>query len=245
MRRSVNFQDITHKDNIMLWLLLSFQAGFINAGGFLAFSRFVSHVTGYGSQIGLQLSERKYSLAMEMSLAPVFFIAGAAFSGYLIDRQVYQEKSPRIGTSLMFQSTLLFLMFVLGETGFFGEFGEPLILQRDFALLFCLCFVCGLQNATFTCLTSGQIRTTHMTGVATDFGMNLVRIPYLNVDDGERLRQKRINAVRLGTFISFMAGSAISAEVFYHLGYHGFIIPAVSSLLVLVQSRRIMDRPCS
>ena len=242
MLRAATFQDITHKDNVTLWILLAFQAGFINAGGFMAFSRFVSHITGYGSHVGLQLSQGNYSLALEMSLAPVFFVAGAAFSGYLIDRNVYQEKSPKIELSLVIQSALLMLMFVLGEAALFGVFGEPLVLQRDFALLFCLCFVCGLQNATFTCLTGGQIRTTHMTGVATDFGMNLVRIPYLTVDDSERSRQKRINAIRFLTFNSFMIGSAFSAEVFFNIGYHGFIIPSVTSLLVLIQSRRIMSR---
>ena len=242
MRRAATFQDITNRHNVMLWLLLAFQAGFINAGGFMAFARFVSHVTGYGSHVGLQLSERNYSLALEMSLAPVFFIAGATFSGYLIDREIYQNKAPKIEVSLVIQSSLLFLMFVLGEIGLLGVFGEPLVLQRGFALLFSLCFVCGLQNATFTCLTNGQIRTTHMTGIATDFGMNLVRIPYLIIDDKERERQKRINAIRFWTFSSFMIGSAVAAEVFYHVGYHGFIIPSVTSLLVLIQSRRIMSR---
>jgi len=242
MKRVAKFQDITHKQNVALWLLLAFQAGFINAGGFMAFARFVSHVTGYGSNVGLQLSEGNYSLALEMSLAPLFFIAGAVFSGYLIDRNVYQEKFPKIELSLLFQSSLLFLMFFMGEAGLFGNFGEPLVLQRDFALLFSLCFVCGLQNATFTCLTNGQIRTTHMTGVATDFGMNLVRIPYLKIDDKERDRQNRINSIRLGTFSIFMIGSAVAAEIFYHLGYHGFIVPALTSILVLIQSRRIMYR---
>ncbi len=241
MIRSQAFKDILRKENVVLWCLLAFQAGFINAGGFLACHRFVSHVTGYGSQIGLGFTSEGIWLSLEMMLAPLSFIAGASFSAFWIDRPYYQNRSPKVGTCLIIQSILLIFVFGFGELGFFGEFGEPLVLQRDFILLFSLCFICGMQNAAFACLTNGQIRTTHMTGLSTDLGMNLVRIPFLNVDEREKTYQKRLNWLRVATFLSFMLGSAISAVAFTALGYHGFLVPALTSLIVLFKSYRIMD----
>jgi len=241
MLRSQAFKDLLRKENSLLWCLLAFQAGFINAGGFMACHRFVSHVTGYGTHIGLSLFKDGFWLSLEMMVAPISFIAGAAYSAFLIDRPYFQQKKVRIDYALITQSALLFLVFMLGEWGMFGEFGEPLMLQRDFLLLFVLCFICGAQNATFATLTNGQIRTTHMTGLSTDLGTNMVRIQFLNVDEEEKNYQKRLNWLRAFIFISFMTGSGISAYVFSFLGYHGFIVPALTSLAVLALSKRIMD----
>lgn len=240
MFKSNAFKDILRVENVFLWLVLAFQAGFVNAGGFLACHRFVSHVTGFGTQIGLSVANNELFYAFEMMLAPISFIVGAAFSAFLIDRQTYQQKEAHVKTSVIIQSLLLVSVFALGELGVFGEFGEPLELQRDFALLFLLCFICGMQNATFATLTNGMIRTTHLTGLSTDFGMNLVRIPYLQVDEQERLYQKKVNFLRLNTIISFSLGSLIAAIVFRHIEYHGFIFPALTSIVILFLSYRIM-----
>ena len=241
MNRSLAFKDITRKENVILWCLLAFQAGFINAGGFMACHRFVSHVTGYGTQVGLGFISEGFWLSLEMMFAPISFIAGAAFSAFLIDRPYFQGRPAKVSTSLIIQSLLLTLVFVLGEWGVFGEFGEPLVLQRDFSLLFILCFICGAQNAAFACLTNGQIRTTHMTGLSTDLGMNLVRIPFLPIEEKEKKTLRKANWVRLFMFVAFMLGSAISAFVFSYLGgYHGFLIPAITSILVLFKSEKIM-----
>lgn len=240
MHRGHAFKDLLKKDTVILWGLLAFQAGFINAGGFIACHRFVSHLTGYGTQVGLTFVEKDIWVALEMAIAPLSFIAGSAFSAFLIDRPYFENRPPKIGTSLIVQSLLLVFVFVGGELGLFGEFGEPLELQRDFLLLFTLCFICGAQNAAFACLTNGQIRTTHMTGLATDLGMNLVRIPFLSIDEKEKSYQRKVNWMRLFIFFSFMIGSAISALVFSYVGYHGFLVPALTSFLVLYQSYKVM-----
>lgn len=240
MIRSDAFKDILRKENVLLWGLLAFQAGFLNAGGFVACHRFVSHVTGYGTQVGLAFTNDGIWMALEMALAPLSFIGGAAFAAYLIDRPYYQHKEGKVGLALVIQATCLLLVFIFGELGVFGEFGEPLVLQRDFVLLFTLCFICGLQNGTFASLTNGQIRTTHMTGLSTDLGLNLTRIRYLNVEEKEKRYQRRVNWLRLFTFLCFMTGSGIAAYVFSFLGYHGFLVPALTSLIVLARALETM-----
>jgi uncharacterized membrane protein YoaK (UPF0700 family) len=241
MFKSNAFKDILKNDNKKLWLLLAFQSGFINAGGFIACHRFVTHVTGFGSNIGLSFANNKIWIAMEMALAPVSFILGAAFSAFLIDRNTYQQREGQVKASVLIQSAFLIGVFVFGELGLFGVFGEPLVLQRDFALLFSLCFISGMQNGTFASLTNGMIRTTHLTGLATDLGLNVVRIPYLKVDDRERTYQRRVNRLRLNTILSFSGGSFVAAIIFKKLGYHGFIVPALTSLVVLYLCNKIMD----
>ncbi|NBW99862.1 hypothetical protein EBR03_09870 [bacterium] len=67
-----------------------------------------------------------------------------------------------------------------------------------------------------------------------------MRIPFLPGDEKEKTYQRKLNWLRLFTFFSFMWGSAIAAFVFTKLGYHGFLVPALTSLVVLFQAHHVM-----
>ena len=232
--KSDAFKDVLRTENIILWLILAFQAGFINAAGFLACHRFVSHMTGFGTQFGLALGEGDPMGAFEMFLAPISFIVGSIVSGLLIDKRVFQGKEAHVRTSTIIQFALILVVLIGGTFNLFGQFGEPLILQRDYFLLLILCFLCGLQNSTFTTLTAGQIRTTHLTGLSTDIGINLVRNYYINnISDQKRRELINVNWLRIYTFTSFFVGSAISAIVMMVGDYQGFILPAGTSLIIV------------
>ena len=45
-----------------------------------------------------------------------------------------------------------------------------------------LCFIMGLQNATVTKISGARIRTTHVTGMVTDVGIELGKLVYWNRD---------------------------------------------------------------
>ena len=70
------------------WIVLSFQAGALNAAGYLACHRFVSHVTGYGTLYGVEASRVQWSEAWGMLSVPIFFILGAMVSAFYVDRRV-------------------------------------------------------------------------------------------------------------------------------------------------------------
>ncbi len=238
--RSDCFKNILKRENVFLWILLAFQAGYINAAGFIACHRFVSHMTGFGTQIGVSLGEGQLLTAFEMLLAPVSFIAGCILSGHLIDKRIYRGFEPHVRTSVMIQFSLLLAVFIGGSFEIFGTFGEPLELQRDFILLFILCFMCGLQNATFTSLTNGQIRTTHLTGLSTDIGIHLVRNKYIDVNDEKRKELYLVNWLRIYTFVSFFTGSAISAILMVIGEYQGFLLPVGTSFIIILYINYVM-----
>ncbi len=48
------------------------------------------------------------------------------------------------------------------------------------ATVMLLCFIMGLQNAVITKLSHAEIRTTHVTGVVTDIGIELGKLSYCN-----------------------------------------------------------------
>jgi uncharacterized membrane protein YoaK (UPF0700 family) len=236
---SKSFRNPKH---VALWLSLAFQAGAINAGGWITCHSFVSHVTGVGTQIGMHIGQQNLLTAYELLAAPVSFILGAVASGFLIDRPRALGKKPRYVTAMFIIFGLLAFVFGEGLYGEFGEFGEPLLLGRDVLLLSVLSFVCGLQNASVTSATRGAIRTTHLTGISTDLGLNWVKVLYLPRFSRERYRELLINRVRLGTFVSFSLGSALGALVFLRYHYLGFALPASTALALLGISWRANHR---
>lgn len=232
--RSDVFRDVLDRRNQQIWLTLAFQSGFMNAGGYLACHRFVSHVTGYGAYVGMAAGEHDYLGAFEMALAPLFFLAGAAYSGWLVDRRIILGQEPRLRLGIVTLALMNLIIFTGEESGYLGEFGEPLVLQRDFELLFCLCFACGVQNGLFCGLTGGVVRTTHLTGPTTDLGVNLAKIATLPRDDPERARLVGVNALRTKIIVAFSGGSMIAMYVFAELTYEGFAIPFATSVLLIV-----------
>jgi len=236
------FKDVVAPRNQLLWILLAIQSGFMNAGGLLACHQFVSHMTGYGSNVGVAFANRQYMGALEMAMAPLFFLAGAIFAGWLVDRRMIRSEAPRIEAGIIILAALNMFIYTGEFSGYLGTFGEPLVLQRDFLLLFVLCFACGLQNGLFTGVTQGKIRTTHLTGPITDIGLNISRILTLGKDDPNRKRESTMNWLRVKIVGSFSLGSMIAALFFTKLSYEGFLVPCAISLFLVWYVRFLLNQ---
>ena len=210
------------KEYYWFWPLFCLQAGLINSGGFIACHRFVSHVTGFGTRIGMEFLQKNFLLGLEMLFIPVGFIAGCFLAGYM------QEVKKDSATGFLLISCLLMIVWGLGATGAFGTFGEPLLLQRDFLLLFLLCFACGIQNGLIASMTAGIVRTTHMTGIATDIGLSLTRVLF-----GSRDVEMPWFKLRVKKIIFFALGAAAGTLLFTRLEFTGFLVPALLNLILM------------
>lgn len=224
-------ESISHynKSNIAIWMSMAFQAGVLNIGGFMACHRFVSHVTGFATYFGFELNQKEYGHALGMLAVPFCFLIGSAVSGVLVDLRLKLHQKPKYYLSFGIIFFLLLIIYFGGVSGYFGNFGEPLSLTRDYLLLILLCFTCGIQNGTITTVSRSVIRTTHLTGITTDLGLGIVR--YLNRKklQHESINEGRANLMRFGIISSFVLGSASGGYVFYHFDYLGFLIPVLTS----------------
>ena len=172
------------------WCLLSFNGGCINAGGFLATGRFVSHVTGFATLFGVDAVDKEMASALGLLAVPCFFLAGSFLAGLLIDRPIYQGRKPHFDYVMGLSALFLSLSVVGGEFAIFGIFGGRFGQPSDYVLLSLLCLACGLQNGAITSSSGGTIRTTHLTGLTTDLGLGLARL--LNYSTLDQRFSKRI-----------------------------------------------------
>ncbi|KQV82381.1 hypothetical protein ASD15_10100 [Massilia sp. Root351] len=204
--------------NRHLGVLLCFVAGAINAGGFLAVRQYTSHMTGIVSDMADNLALGAYRLVLPGLGALLSFLAGAACSAIMVNYARRRRMHGEYALPLLLEALLL-----LG----FGVLGAQL---ADIAGLFVpltvmtLCFIMGLQNALITKISKAEIRTTHITGIVTDIGIELGKLAYWN---GRELQpgQHRVqaNGERLWLLVTlvsaFFAGGVSGALGFQTMGY--------------------------
>lgn len=206
------------------WYILSFLAGSINAGGYLAAHRFVSHVTGFATLFGIDAAQGRWDAALGIATVPLYFLLGVMIAAWLIDRRKYRGQRPLYAEVMALVCLCLILAAAGGFLGFFGEFGSEPKLRQDYILLALLCMASGLQNAAISSASSSTVRTTHLTGITTDLGIGIVR----GLSNPKFFQtEKRASIIRIGLWNSFAFGSAFGAVVVLRYQYLGFLFPAL------------------
>lgn len=211
----------TDAGNRRLGLSLAFVAGAVNAGGFFAVGQYTSHMSGVVSALAdhLALGEMRLLAAGVLSLASFFM--GAATSAILINWGRLHEAHSRYALPLLLEAALLLA---------FGLAGAALVANGHItATVALLCFVMGLQNAMITKASRAEIRTTHVTGLVTDIGIELGKLMYWN----RRVSADRSRLALLGALLAmFLTGGLAGAFGFRHFGYAA-TLPLAGVLLVL------------
>lgn len=233
------------RQSMVLCLVLSFQAGWINTGGFLACHRFVTHTTGFATMFGVELVSRNIATAIGMLSVPLFFLCGAMISAFFIDRNLqfpsqdknedFEGRAPDFSSVFFLMMLTLAIVCAAGLLGKFGQFGEPLALTRDYILLSLLCLTSGLQNALVTTAYGGVVRTTHLTGLTTDLGIGIVRVLFPKSEMKKNLEIKA-NTLRLLIIGHFILGSTLAGFLFVMVEYAGFLIPLIISTSLFFMS---------
>jgi len=209
----------------LTWWAFAFLSGAVNAGGYLACHRTVTHVTGFATTFGVGMAENRRTEALGLLTVPVFFLVGAMISALLIERRKHSGKRPRYAVAMGLVFLCLSTAWIGGISGWFGVFGEPLSLQRDWWLLVVLALGSGIQNAVVTSASGAVVRTTHLTGLTTDLGVGIIRVLFPSPDEGRQRAERRSNRMRMGIVTSFVAGSVAGAFLCMHYGYQGFALP--------------------
>ena len=215
--------------NRQLGTFLAFVAGAINAGGFLAVQQYTSHVTGMVSAVADHLVLGQLSLVLHGLVAVLSFLLGAMCCAVLVNFARRRDMASEYALPLLLEAALILC---------FGLMGAWLSTYKGLLVPFTvvlLCFIMGLQNAVVTKLSGAVIRTTHMTGVVTDLGIELGKLLYWNAAHDTRVpvRADRERMAVLATlFLAFVMGGLAGAFGFKRFGY-GFTVP-IAVLLALV-----------
>lgn len=224
--------------NRQLAHFLAFIAGAANAGGYVAVKQYTSHMSGILSAMADATAVKDIGwLAAGMS-ALAAFLAGAAFTAILVNWGRRRGLHSEYALPLMFEAVLLLCFGLMGGD---LEHHEWFVVPATVALL---CFTMGLQNAIITKISQAEIRTTHVTGMVTDIGIELGKAVYWNRrPDSEERRAVRADLEKLWLLVSlvglFFIGGVLGAIGFRYAGFIATLPLAV--LLLMLAFVPVMD----
>lgn len=213
--------------NRQLGVALAFVAGAANAGGFLAVRQYTSHMTGIVSAMADNVAIGAAGLALDGLGALLSFLAGAACSAIMVNYARRHRLHSEYALPLLLEAVLLLCFGMLGT-----RLAQIDLLFVPLTVML-LCFTMGLQNAVISKLSNAEIRTTHITGIVTDIGIELGKMAYWNGDlpgqpavQANRARLRILAALAAAFFLGGLGG----ALGFTHIGY------ATTLLLALLLS---------
>lgn len=188
---------ITPNKIVLGGCILAFGASFLNTGFLLSEGTSVSHLTGDIARIGSGLSSLNYvdgGLLTKVTVASLGFMGGATISGFLLHHPVLEIGKP--------YGRILSALGVCLIVAYFAHASIPLL------SILIASAVCGAQNALANRYRGIILRTTHLTGLFTDFGIHL----------GMKLRGHEIEAwkllIPLWITFSFLLGAVASCSLF-------------------------------
>jgi uncharacterized membrane protein YoaK (UPF0700 family) len=229
---------LTSSQHLPSWAFFAFTAGAVNAGALLACERFVSHVTGTVTRIGV---DARGVLALDYAMVLFAFIVGAMTAILIVRRltrphlsTLSQPAQPAYWLPLTLVSVLLMFVACAGALGTLGPFGGSVETAHDFVLLAILSFTMGMQNAAVAASTGMAVRTTHMTGPVTDIAVALAIL--ISGSSEERSGARRSLVLRGTKLIAFVVGAAVMAVLCPRVAWLSFLLPAAAGLVGTVRS---------
>ena len=220
--------------NLRLGACLAFVAGATNAGGFLALGYYTSHMTGLLSSIADNLVLGRLPLVLGAAAAIAAFVGGAITTAWMVNWGLRRRLRSAFARPLLVEAVLLLL---------FGVFGSGITVASALFMpltMLVLCYIMGLQNALITKASKAEIRTTHVTGLMTDIGIEIGKMLYINRSLGSSW--VTANPVRMLTVLILSSFCRRPGRClgFKHLGYSA-TVPLAVLLLVLVSGPILHD----
>lgn len=202
-----------------LAITLAWVAGYTNILTVLTCGHVTSHVSGTTSDLGRAVADGAWGPLWFAAFLLGSFFAGAVLSGLLTEfgrRRGWES----IYVLPMAAEAVLLAGFAVGV-----EMHEPGVREMGvwlYAMTGPAALAMGVQNATITRISGGVVRTTHMTGVVTDLGLELAQFVLWIKDRGRNsppapsralLRSVRAHptARRLALLASILGSFALGA----------------------------------
>ena len=230
-------------EQLILASILPGVAGAMNAVGFFVVGIYTSHMTGLVARIGDELAKESYELVGKLVGFIFAFFLGALLSAALVE----------LGEGRLRGRHFLPLMIEAIALAFFAldTRAAQAVHARHFLVPgVLLCFSMGIQNALVTKVSGAVVRTTHLTGVITDIGIESFHVlrhgarGFIGMRDDPDWARLRIH---LTILVSFFCGAVGGPILYLRWGSDAMFLPVVVvvALAIFDVSHGIRPRPAT
>ncbi|MEB6223602.1 YoaK family protein [Pantoea anthophila] len=227
----------SHSADTRLACTLAAAAGALNTAAFEIVGFFSANMTGNVSLLSDHLAKANPGTGLFFLAIVILFIAGSALSTLVINSGRRRNIRTIYAFVILAEGAALMVLGVI-ENHF-----PPL--SPGVVLILSLSFLMGLQNAVVTRISDARVRITHVSGTATDIGIELAML-------FEVLRRKispkeaplYLSRLRLHvlTLLAFLAGG-IAGIGLYRLLSYDFLLLLVGFGLICLALNAIFRRP--
>lgn len=212
--------------NLRLATLLSFVAGIVNVTGVLSVQTLTTNITGHFAYFAEEIMKRDYAAAIPFFVFTVFFLFGAFTSNFLAE--LISRKHPNLSHVI----PIALEMIILISVGIFGV-QSSLSSSEGKWIAFAMLFAMGIQNSLVTKISQSTVRTTHLTGLFTDLGIELSQLFFYKKPE-ENKKLKTNIYLRLSIIIFFFIGCISGGFLFNVLKMKTLFVAATFLLFALL-----------
>jgi len=188
----------------------------VNVAGLLAFQVLTTNVTGHAALLAEHLSLGHITASFTIIAWLLLFLAGAFFSG-ICTRLAGANSRHSYTIPIIVEFVLLISVGLLAA-------GAKIPAKNAGYFAGALLFAMGVQNALVSAISGSVVRTTHLTGIFTDLGIDLAEWATVKAANVSRLKKRII--LRIVIITSFILGGIISGFLFMKLHFRTFYISA-------------------
>lgn len=208
----------TDKHNLQIASVLSFVAGIVNVAGFLAVAQLTTNVTGHFAFFVDEVFRLNFLKSLVFLSYILCFFFGSFTSGYLVEKILRKNMQYVYVIPAAMECIILVISAILGDY----------FIQENPGILACiLLYAMGLQNSLVTLISNSRVRTTHLTGLFTDLGIELSQLFFYKEPES---RKKLYTSIKLRSrIILFFFLGGVTGGIFYSsIGLNVLIIASAA-----------------
>jgi len=215
----------TFLHNLRLAALLSLVAGMVNITGVLALHTLTTNVTGHFAYFAEEFIKKDYATAITFLIFTLCFLLGSFTANSIVE--IVLVKRPRLAHVVPIALEIVIL------TGIALFFGSSSIYEMHGKLeAFLLLFAMGVQNSLVTKVSQSTVRTTHLTGLFTDLGIELSQLLFYKKPEQKHKLKSNIY-LRLSIITFFFIGCVLGGFAYGYLQVKTLLIAAAVLVIAL------------
>ena len=216
----------TFRHNFRLAAFLSFTAGMVNIVGLLGLGVLTTNVTGHFAYFSEAIQKRDWISALNFTFFIISFLLGAFISNCLTEYFILKQSRNAHHAAVFLELSILLAI------GVWGEIAISTGLQKE--LLACLIlFSMGSQNALVTKISRATVRTTHLTGLFTDLGIELSQLIFYK-EKNQVIQLKKSIGLRSGIVLFFFLGCIAGGYLYSIFRLKTLLVAAVVLVIALI-----------
>ena len=210
--------------NLTLASLLALVAGIVNISGVMSVQHLTTNLTGHFAFFSKAILENKFDTAILLFLFIFSYFFGAFFSSFLMEARAKRDIR-FMGTIPVIVECLLLIFIAIAF--------KSILADKPYLVACLLLFSMGMQNALVTNISHSIVRTTHLTGLFTDLGIEFSQLFFYR----EKSQQKRLRSsikLHFSIIFFFFLGIILGGYVFANFGFKSLLLAAIILMLGMV-----------